>query len=323
MKIENMLSKLNLLDDLSDLTTKNKMIEELDYEKFKKFLILVNGVLREIPKSDRKISENMSVGLYMAPSLTVQEKVLKNTFEAIKTMSSNQLRAQLLYYVINDLHLFSDGNGRTARLFYNMLNEDSFTIYNHIEDIKWHDQKSMSNIDFTKEKGIDSITEVNKKAIVTLKKDLLINNKIINPNNKQIKLSLVKGLYIKDEIKKDLTDSELKQLFRFSKDRESNETTSALAFLSIISKKDNIGDWISKAENNSKKDTLLKDVFLMEPTIKNNKLMNSWNIEDYRLLFARKDEYKEKMLINIIRKYAALDKKINNFDKPDKETKTL
>ena len=48
--------------------------------------------------------------------------------ELLKNVKGRKNKATIMYYLINDLHLFQDGNGRTSRCIYELLANQEFDI---------------------------------------------------------------------------------------------------------------------------------------------------------------------------------------------------
>ena len=64
----------------------------------------------------------MMAGDLVSPTGNIRKDIIKKCIDTIKTLSDNNLRAQLAYYSVLYLHMFTDGNGRTSRLVYSLLN---------------------------------------------------------------------------------------------------------------------------------------------------------------------------------------------------------
>lgn len=57
----------------------------------------------------------------VAPEPDLQKELFAEYLEAIKKTEGQDEKAALAYYAINNLHLFSDGNGRTSRAVYSLI----------------------------------------------------------------------------------------------------------------------------------------------------------------------------------------------------------
>lgn len=80
--------------------------------------------------------------------------LLKEGFEALKGIEDAEDSSALLYYLINKLHLYADGNGRTSRLLYGITNpgipldseQDFEYLVNHA--VTDHGVRSLSRHEF-------------------------------------------------------------------------------------------------------------------------------------------------------------------------------
>ena len=106
-----------------------KMLEReespIDFEQFKDFLVRINGIIRKIPIKERNF-DGRDVGLSgpfddaLVPKHEDKEELLKYAFESLERVESGEEK-YLLSAVVNAVHLFEDGNGRTSRAFYQLL----------------------------------------------------------------------------------------------------------------------------------------------------------------------------------------------------------
>mgnify|MGYP000209044552 CR=1 FL=1 len=108
-------------------------LDSLDYDGFKKYISLVNGVERNIPTTERGKASNSHVmsegGLmgtevtYRPPHQNFRDKLLKMAFEKAQSLDDPEMAGLTLGLSINAIHYFADGNGRTARMAYALLAE--------------------------------------------------------------------------------------------------------------------------------------------------------------------------------------------------------
>lgn len=54
--------------------------------------------------------------------------MLRKIAESLKNIKGNRNRATLLHYLVNELHLFTDGNGRTGRCIFELLTNPEFSF---------------------------------------------------------------------------------------------------------------------------------------------------------------------------------------------------
>ncbi|MBR2543697.1 Fic family protein [Candidatus Saccharibacteria bacterium] len=83
---------------------------------------------------------------FIAPESDLKEELLREYLEAIKKIDDRKKRAVLAYHAVDNLHYFSDGNGRTARAVYLLITqnyqEDSEQYVPNPEQYVMHDPVS-------------------------------------------------------------------------------------------------------------------------------------------------------------------------------------
>jgi len=133
-KVFDFLERTKLLDIRKSDEQFNEWLQNLSYEDFTNHLTRLNGILREVPLKQRsvdgkgvEISFNMigeSMVSYLPPAETEKDALMRETFDALKNISDNEDRALLMYYTLQSIHPYSDGNGRTGRLLYELLSSE-------------------------------------------------------------------------------------------------------------------------------------------------------------------------------------------------------
>jgi hypothetical protein len=109
--------------------------ESVTFEQFKSFLIRINGIARGISINERGF-DGSTVGLsggilgeiVLPPKNDDKEDLLKLAFESAKDLTPED-NSYMLPAIINELHLFSDGNGRTSRTLHLLMtssNKEAF-----------------------------------------------------------------------------------------------------------------------------------------------------------------------------------------------------
>src|SRR4030042_6451575 len=98
---------------------------EMNFEQFKDFLIRINGIVRNIPIKKRYIDgQNVQLTGFvenaLVPKHEDKEELLKYAFEFLKDIKKEDWK-YLMQAVINAVHLFKDGNGRTSRTIYQLF----------------------------------------------------------------------------------------------------------------------------------------------------------------------------------------------------------
>ena len=111
-----------------------KRIQNLSFDDFNSFVKRLNGIIRLKNLSERNydgdnvaISSKMFGTAYLPPSPNIKFKLFEEGFEAIKNISGEDRQA-LTFYLLQYIHLFNDGNGRTGRLLYELLFDKDITI---------------------------------------------------------------------------------------------------------------------------------------------------------------------------------------------------
>jgi|GEM_PF-4599812 len=126
-------TNIDRLQTLLDRTGFNKL--KKDDGQFKEFLKTtgkqdirryldhVNQRLREISSKERGVLKEgkMVVASLISPNKETQMGVLDYEIDALAQMDNLRYRAISAYYIINDLHLYPDGNGRTSRAIFELL----------------------------------------------------------------------------------------------------------------------------------------------------------------------------------------------------------
>lgn len=126
------LKKIDKNNIIEDLEEKRNFVNNLSYDEFKKILVRLNGVLRDIPILKREISNlekdlsiiniknQDNVTLYVPPPEAIKDGLLKDAFESFQRMinqGKNIDASKMVGCAINAVHPFEDGNGRTSRIF--------------------------------------------------------------------------------------------------------------------------------------------------------------------------------------------------------------
>lgn len=132
-KITTFLNRIDAYDYAQNLVNHPEAKDEFPFDKFKDFLVRINGIARDIPAHKRRADgERVHLeGLRTSavPRHEDKEGLLKEAYESLAKIP-NEDRAYLLPAMINEVHLFNDGNGRTSRIVHTLLStfdsEDEF-----------------------------------------------------------------------------------------------------------------------------------------------------------------------------------------------------
>jgi hypothetical protein len=126
-KIVNFLTKIGAHEYAQKLLSHPEEKNDFTFEKFKDFLVRINGIARDISISERKADgETVYLSGFdeaLVPQHADKESILQDAYSALYKVSSGD-SAYMLPAVINAVHLFADGNGRTSRIMHTLLEKD-------------------------------------------------------------------------------------------------------------------------------------------------------------------------------------------------------
>lgn len=218
------------------INPEEKPIDEMSSNEMIELLIKLNKCLRCLD-SDEVRSDGMIAGDMVAPTREVQDKVLDYLMNNISKIQDKRSKAAIIYYTLLNLHMFSDGNGRTSRFMYDLisgdLDEKNLSYYFHKDSNNTFEQKNKLELD----KGILDITEVNRipdkilsKQLDFIPKEMLdiypwitVGHTDISPSTDRI---------LPENVTNELSEKELKNLDVILRDGYGvNLTTSGLAML--------------------------------------------------------------------------------------------
>lgn len=134
-----------ILSRLKDEQKTEEFLSTLAGEDIKELLLYVNSKVRNIPiEENRFCEETMCAGGLVSPDNEIQSRYFEKIADALKNVKGKKDRATMMFYLINELHLFEDGNGRTSRAIFEMLSNKDFSFENN--DTLIHDDEN----DYTK-----------------------------------------------------------------------------------------------------------------------------------------------------------------------------
>lgn len=283
------LEEMGYLDIFSDLDRSEYFFQNLTSEQFKSIVIGFNKMLRGLGDDEDNLSTAMVAGDLVAPTSDIWDLIIDNLVNALKDLNDNKDRALLIYYSLINLHMFSDGNGRTARVLYDLIcNELGNSSYYIHGDKEVHSY----NIDFETFKNIPDISYINSLANSNIITSVLpylgeFEECVID---KYVIVGLGNFSFVKDvmpnTISEQLTDEELEKLeITMCDSLGVNYTVSGLSFLCMALKKGQLQDWISLDNDLCQK---YGDPFnggrLCFRVRKASSLLDEWTADDYREL---------------------------------------
>lgn len=132
-KVFDFLDKTKFLETRKSDEQFDEWIQKLSYEDFTNYITRLNGILREVPIKQRSVDGKgveVSLGLtgneisYLPPAAEEKENLMRETFDSLKTITNNEDRGLLIYYALQAIHPYSDGNGRTGRLLHELISSE-------------------------------------------------------------------------------------------------------------------------------------------------------------------------------------------------------
>lgn len=258
-----------ILTLIKDEKKSEKFFSILTGEDVKRLLLYVNSRVRNIPIKENRISrDTLCAGDMVSPSNDIQDRYFEKVSDALKNVKGKKDRATMMYYLINQLHLFDDGNGRTSRAVFEIINNQDFSFDNN--DALIHNDKfnvaKINHLDFQDNNNIEGtiVAEVCSNCFLykALIKCGIIPNKDFFTSKIQImtdadplltitpdKVAIDNDpIFIPDNVKKQIS---LKQYYQIQDSLADNNgkliTTSGMALLLIAIENKKIGD-LSKYE---------------------------------------------------------------------------
>ena len=121
-----------ILSMLTDEQKTDEFLSNLTGEDIKNLLIYVNSKVRNISNEENGFCRNtMYVGDLISPNNEIQSRYMDKIAKALNKVEGRKIKATMMYYLINELHLFEDGNGRTSRAIFEMLTNKDFSFENN------------------------------------------------------------------------------------------------------------------------------------------------------------------------------------------------
>ncbi len=324
-KLNRLLDKLGILEIRNNPDKFEDYIANLDYETFEKNLIFINGFLRQTSQNNREIETRpVGAGNLIAPEEEIKKIILEDSFNAIKKMDNSKARATFMYHMLNELHLFLDGNGRTSRFVYNFLNKEDILFDNTLEETKKSEIKVSRSRIFESIKNIVSTKQAFSTTSKFLFEEMVANGEIsknINPNLKEVQTQSTtevkeyNSIILPDKIKEELTQNEIFKLRLALQDNNERFSISGLSVIKVLSEKEKenifkrniLKKAIKNQEKIAKKNHQLSNVnqlIMNLPTTTNTNpnynILSKWEAKDYRRLLVINKSLKERLFLKYI-----------------------
>lgn len=334
-EIINFLNKLGYFEIVNEPDKFEMFIQGLTPEQAKNILITFNRKLRTISKSEEGFYTDgyMGVGDHMAPQPEIQDKIIEKLLVAVKQLNDNNERAALVYYTLLNLHPFRDGNGRTARLMYDLITGN--TLFD--ENIDWYIHDENNNALYTRSfilsfeelNGLIPISELNDYVSNTLlqqleKRGIILPDDIKNKNFR----TYTEGMYqdyaetpIPKDIEQQLTENEKYDFHQLIFDSEGKYSIGGLTMLIMSANKGQHEDCYEHYQSAKNKipSTYFELVKIANFTFSfsdHPEILGSWSKEDFLEAIAIAKELKETQITNQINLFTDPE----NYKTPNNET---
>ena len=111
----------------------NVFLSKLTAVEFKDYLIHINARVRGINVKDKDAGiikdDRVLVGRLVSPRNIVQYSCFSSIASMLRIIPDRRTKATAIYYLINNMHLFGDGNGRTSRFVYDLIADPKFNLH--------------------------------------------------------------------------------------------------------------------------------------------------------------------------------------------------
>lgn len=234
----------------------------------------------------------------------------------ICVLLDKKARATMVYYTLLNLHMFSDGNGRTSRFMYDLisgdLNEDNISYYFH----KSSNNTTNQNNDLEKNKGILDIFIANQipdelisSQLGFVPQEILKNYSWITVGHTNTSPS-TETIIPKSSLE-NLTQKELQDLDKILHDSYGMKLCpSGLAMLYVSNKKGQLSKWIDINKNHISSIKGLERRFNFS-IYKHPEMIADWTPDDFREVINVGNAVKYARLKTLIDVIAQPEKYIN------------
>jgi len=181
-------------EEILSITKDDKKLSELDGESFKELIINIHSKLLNISRDNDGFEEQfVGVGFsqgysggLMAPNIKIKNETCEKISEALKRIPERKNKAVMLHYLVNELHLFSDGNGRTGRAMLELLLNENVDFNSEVFRHDKNDNATISTWDLSEKYGIKSVNRALNYTSYILSRILAqngcIDEKLNTPN---------------------------------------------------------------------------------------------------------------------------------------------
>lgn len=185
-KTQRALERIGVAESRGDDAKFDEDLNNLDPKDALRMLVFINGIITGKGKKERRtwsfssVWGGAEVSGHLSPARETQDIAIEETFDAIKNdITDNHKRAALAYYMINHLHLFGDGNGRTARTMYEVFDKRDFRIVGSDFMHQTDDEEEVGDRkNFTERTGLRDNAEVSSITLGFIKDDLVKESRL-------------------------------------------------------------------------------------------------------------------------------------------------
>lgn len=293
-KIKRYLESSNYYNIYADPSLFENYIQNLTVDDVMKIVISLNQMLRN-KEDEEVVSDNMIAGELTAPTSDIRNDIIQNLLDTLKEMNDNELRAELVYYTFINLHMFSDGNGRTARLLYGLITGkiENEEWYIHSDDsmhkydgdfCSYREMLDESEVNYNSNKLLSPVIEtyINKYPI------LLSKNMFRTYSTGTHGAALPIYEIISIEVSKQLTADEKSKIGIILEDNENFYSIAGLTMLIITAENGQLSEWIKRDSDNTEKcfqegygEDWMRNRLSFN-LVKNKDLLLEWELEDWK-----------------------------------------
>ena len=291
-------------------------ISKMSREDFLKMIIKLNKLLRVLDDKEEVIAYDMSAGELVSPTREVQDRLLEYLVSNLSKIEDKKARAAVTYYTLINLHMFSDGNGRTSRFMYDLISgdisEENAVFYFHKDSNMVQEQRN----DFERNRKIVDVGDVDKLPDILLKKHFDFVPEYVFDNYNWITVgyghnSPPTDQILPPQVLEELTKKELFDLNKVLRDSYGVLLCpSGLAMLYVSQKKGELGNWWQKNEADIK-EGIGVPYRLNFSIYRNSNMIAHWTAEDFRELIRVGNDVKFDRLKAIIDVFVTPEKYIH------------
>lgn len=298
------------------INPENKDLSLLSKEEMFDLLCKLNRILRGLDETEKVVSDNMSVGDLVAPTREIQMAIFDYLVQNMKNVPDEKARAAMVYYTLLNLHMFSNGNGRTSRFIYDYiagdLSEDNISYYFHKKSNYTNHPKN----DLENAKNILDIYIVNQIPDEFLSEQLGFIPQEVLDNFFWITVghsnrSPFTDTILPPSVLEKLSQKELEDLDTILKDGYSMKLCpSGLAMLFVAIRKGELSKWITKYNEDLLQGIGMKGR-LNFSIYTNPELIADWTLDDFKEIIAIGNKVKYLRLKCVIDIFVSPEKYIN------------